>query len=406
MKRIEELTVLVAEDNEFERDLIVRILNNLEVKRVTACVDGAAALQVMRSDEGENIDVLLCDLKMPGTDGVQLLRQVATEHPALAVIIFSVLDERLRGSVERMAQELSVFIVGNLGKPVTPEKLLPLLSAIPDRLQAGLRQDLVEVHPDLSTEELRAGLGNDEFFLEFQPAVEVATGTPVGAEALLRWNHPVHGLIPPDAFIPLAESTGVIDDITFMLFSKAAHACKKWKAEGLDYRVAVNVSARTLHALDLPERIHSLIVDSGLSSSQFIVEVTESGFMEELGTTLDVSSRLRMKDIELSIDDFGTGYSSLQQLQRIPFNELKIDRSFLAKTAEARVILEASIELGKKLGLTTVVEGVETQEDWNLVSSLHADIAQGYFIARPMAADQLPAWSKEWSARKVWQPQF
>ena len=397
MKKISDLTILVAEDNDFERNLIARMLGEMGVVNILHATSGDIALQLLA--ENAAIDVVLCDLKMPDTDGVQLLRRIATDWPEVAVIIISVLDERLRGSVERMAREKSVRIAGNIGKPVTPDKLRPLLEALDEAVPAALLESPAAAWPRITTQDVRIGLDKSEFYLEFQPVVEVASMEPVGAEALVRWNNSEHGIIPPDAFIPVAEMSDIIDEFTLMVIDQAINACSLWKQAGLNYRVSVNVSARTLRALDLPERIQSLLTSHALSPDQIILEVTESGFMEELAKTLDVSSRLRIRDIALSIDDFGTGYSSLQQLQRIPFSELKIDRSFLAATTEARVILEAGIRLGRELGLATVVEGVETQDDWDRVRGLGADIAQGYFIARPMPAADVPTWHEDWTRR-------
>jgi EAL domain-containing protein (putative c-di-GMP-specific phosphodiesterase class I) len=168
-----------------------------------------------------------------------------------------------------------------------------------------------------------------------------------------------------------------------------------WSADGLDLKISINICADSLHRLDLPETVVDLASDS---PSNMILEVTEARLMADLRKPLEILAQLRMKEIGISIDDFDTGYSSIEQLKRIPFTELKIDRAFVngaADDAAARAILELSVDLAKKLGMQSVAEGVETQEDWDLVASLGCDLVQAYFIAKPMPGDDLTVWLRD-----------
>ena len=255
--------------------------------------------------------------------------------------------------------------------------------------------------PQISIEvdDLRRAIEQGEIHPHYQPKVRLATLELESVEALARWNHPKHGPVSPGVFIPLAEEHGLIDALTDVMLEQAIKQCKELRDGGLSIQLAVNLSVDSLDRLDLPEYISGVVERAGIETSQIVLEVTESRISDNPTALLDITTRLRLKRFELSIDDFGTGYSSLQQLQRLPFTELKIDGAFVtgaSQDATARSILESSIDLAQKLGMKIVVEGVETRADWDLVKSLGCELAQGYFIARPMPGDELEAWLEEW----------
>jgi EAL domain-containing protein (putative c-di-GMP-specific phosphodiesterase class I) len=202
----------------------------------------------------------------------------------------------------------------------------------------------------------------------------------------------------PNAIIPLAERTGLMDALTLEVLEPSFRQASEWLGRGLRTQVAVNMSAGNFKDLELPEWISGKIQEYGLQPQQIALEVTETALMYELVKSLDILTRLRTKGLELSIDDFGAGYSSLLQLYRIPFSELKIDRSFVMKAAsdtEARTIVEMAILLGQKLNMTVVAEGVETKEVWKLLSGLGCNLAQGYWVAKPMPGSHLIDWLKQ-----------
>ena len=215
----------------------------------------------------------------------------------------------------------------------------------------------------------------------------------------MRWHHPRLGLLHPKSFVPLAEQSGVIDTLTEIVMTHSFAQLGEWLREGFHVNVSINLSARSLVSLDLPDRVAGVAARHGISPQQVILEVTESWLIEDIVRALDILSRFRIKGFGLSVDDFGTGYATLQQLQDIPFSELKIDQSFIRGASDdhgARVIADSSVSLGQKLDLQVVAEGVESAEDWQMVQRLGCDMAQGYYIARPMEGNDVAAWFQDW----------
>jgi EAL domain-containing protein (putative c-di-GMP-specific phosphodiesterase class I)/AmiR/NasT family two-component response regulator len=392
-----DLRFLAVEDHEFQRRMLVRILTSLQVSHVATAPDGRAALEIVRASllpgEGAPIDIIISDLDMPGMDGMEFMRHLGEARVAASIILTSALDRSLLASVETMAREYGVKILGVIEKPVTPAKLDALIRlhrpAAADALAKG-------ACPSFSLEEILEGLTRGEFEPFFQPKVEVSTGRLRGAESLARWRHPEQGVVPPCGFIPILEAAGRIDDLTWVMLARSAAFWKGMHAaEGADLTLSVNLSVRSLGNVHLADRVTELVRAEKLDPRRVILEVTESATTSEMGRTLENLSRLRMKGFGLSIDDYGTGYSSMQQLARIAFTELKVDQSFVTNSSKqpaTRVILESSLDMAKKLKMVSVAEGVETQEDWDVLLSLGCQLAQGYFIARPMKAADFSGW--------------
>lgn len=388
------LRVLVVDDDQFMLELISRALEGLGIEHVGIATDGQSALDVLARADGK-VDVLLCDLQMPGMDGIEFFRYLAEREYAGGIVIISGEDKRMRKAAGNLAQAHGLQLLGVLGKPVTRQALAKVLGRVgtttPKRPHKSAEQ--------ISEEDLQRGLVGDELTLFFQPKVEVATRKVVGVEALARWNHPDHGILGPDSFVPLAEKCGLIDRLTDATFVKAMQQGGNWRSRGLELQVAVNISVDGLRNLALPDQFVSHAAKHGMEASQVILEVTESRLMQNVTAALEVLTRFRLKGISLSIDDFGTGYSTMEQLKRIPFDELKLDRAFVSgalQDSTARAILDSSIGLAQELGLRVVAEGVETQEDWNLVKELGCHQVQGYFVAKPMPGEQLAEWVSEW----------
>ena len=262
-----------------------------------------------------------------------------------------------------------------------------------------------EVHRAASRrtpEELDRALRTQQLVLHYQPKVALADGAVVGVEALVRWRHPVDGLLYPDSFVSVAEASGQIDALTRHVLSQALAQARRWRDAGLALKVAVNVSMDNLARLDFPEFVLRETAHHGVPPTELLLEVTESRLMRDARAPMDILTRLRLKHIGLSIDDFGTGHSSLAQLRDIPFDELKIDRGFVhgsRELATQRAIFNASLDMAHQLEMTAVAEGVEDRADWDFVRESGCDIAQGYFIGRPMPADALPEWMRQWRKR-------
>jgi diguanylate cyclase (GGDEF)-like protein len=243
--------------------------------------------------------------------------------------------------------------------------------------------------------ELRRAVERDELRLYYQPKVSLRSSNISAVEALLRWEHPVRGMVPPGLFIPFAEHTGYIKLLTRWVLREAVRQCGAWLREGLRLQVSVNLSARDLMNRELPAEVSALLAEHAVPPALLCLEITESGFMEDPAHAQKVLDRLSELGVQLSIDDYGTGYSSLSYIMRLPVQELKIDQSFISRMAvdeEISTIVRSTIELGHNLGLKVVAEGVEDLSVWNMLRSLGCDDAQGFFMSRPLSADALARW--------------
>ena len=243
--------------------------------------------------------------------------------------------------------------------------------------------------------ELRTGLDTGQLVVFYQPKSNAHTGAVLGVEALARWRHPTRGLLSPDEFIPLAENTGLIGELTFEVLRQALGQVRAWQSAGMRLGVSVNLSARQLTDLDLPSDVAALLTEFNLSPSTLTLEVTESTIMADPSRTLTVLRLLADLGVSLSIDDFGTGYSSLAYLKRVEAHELKIDKSFIlgmSHNSNDAVIVRSTIELGHNLGLRMVAEGVEDAATWRLLRALGCDVVQGYHLSRPLPPEQITKW--------------
>jgi len=243
--------------------------------------------------------------------------------------------------------------------------------------------------------ELRRALENKELVLFYQPKADIQTGKVTSVEALLRWQHPEHGLTFPDDFIPLAEHTGLIRPLTLYVLNEALKQCYEWQQQGIELGVAVNLSARNLLDSELPNDVARLLETWGVEPSLLKLEITENTIMVDPPKALEVLTKLRDLGVGLSIDDFGTGYSSLSYLRKLPVDEIKIDRSFVMNMPQSendQQIVRSTIDLACNLGLKVVAEGVETKEIWRDLANLGCDVAQGYYLTRPIPPQELVEW--------------
>jgi EAL domain-containing protein (putative c-di-GMP-specific phosphodiesterase class I)/ActR/RegA family two-component response regulator len=324
--------------------------------------------------------VIVMDLQIPGTDGIELLRDLAVVRCTASIVLASGLDLRTLDAALRLGSERGLKMDGVLQKPVRLQDLKDLLAKHKPTDSTLLADDLSQA------------IAGDQLFLEYQPKIDGSLGRIAGVEALVRWLHPSRGVIRPDQFIALAEETDLIEPLTEWVFSTAAKQAASWQQKGLALDVAINVSAKNLRDLRLPDRLARHCQEFGIAPETLTIELTETSAMRDAVQMMDVLTRLRVKGFKLSIDDFGTGYSSLIQLRKMPFSELKVDISFVMHTLrdkDCRVIVEVIIDLARKLGLTSVAEGVETEEIWNTLLGLGCDRGQGYYLGRPMSADRI-----------------
>lgn len=375
-------SILIVEDHDFQRRVLARMLSALGARSVLDADNGRAAVALL--EDGARPGLVICDLDMPEMDGMAFIRHLGKLLPDVPVIIASALDPALLGSVAKMADAYGVRLIGVLEKPVTRVHLAQLLAASDSSLRRARAAPPV---PGFTLAEIEAGIANHEFIPFFQPKVDMKSGAVVGAEALARWKHPTHGIVAPYAFILTLEKANRIDALTFLMLEQAAHATRRLREAGLEVTMSVNLSTTSLADVTLADRVTGIVTGCGTDPKHMVQEITETAAMTALAPALENLSRLRMKGFGLSIDDYGTGFASLAQLARVPYTELKIDQGFITGCGEhptAQVIVEASLALAHGLKLKAVAEGIETQADWDALKAMGCDLAQGYFIARPM----------------------
>ena len=391
-----EIRVLVLDDESFMLKLLDQVLTNLGFIQVTTYNNGCEALEwIDRSNSPP--DLILLDLNMPEMDGVEFIRYLVERHYTGSIILVSGEDERMRQTVEKLVRVHKIQTLGHLQKPVNPTDLSALLEKWTPPALAGSRAAKKAYNAD----EVRAAIINGEIINYYQPNVNVVSGKVMGVESLARWRHPQDGMVFPDQFISVAEEHGLIDDLTHAVIGEAFLQTRYWQDDKLHLRVAINISMDNLASLEFADKVTAAASTAGIVPSDIVLEVTESRLMKDLSTPLEILTRLRMKRFSLSIDDFGTGHSSLSQLRDIPFDELKVDQGFVhgaASNHTLRAIYDTSLSLAQHLGMKTVAEGVEDQADWDFVRSTDCDLAQGYFIAKPMPAVEIPNWIKAWEA--------
>lgn len=353
---------------------------------------------------------IVLDLIMPKMDGVQIMAKLGEAGCEARVILTSGVAPRVMKAAEQSARQHGLDLLGALYKPFSPAQFRGLLNREPplslssSRQQAGTRG--VEI--PVTVQDLKYAIEHEQLLLTYQPKVWCRTGQLAGFEALVRWQHPQLGLIGPDRFIALAETNGLIDSLTEWVIDRALSWFSGFTARHIHSAdtsyllasvnqalLAINISARSLPNFQLFERCLERARFLGIDPSQIVFELTETSAMEDSQLSLDNLTRLRMKGFLLSIDDFGTGYSSMHQLVRLPFSEIKIDKSFVMScmtSVESRTVVRSIVDLGASLGLTSTAEGIEDQPTLDFLASIGCDIAQGYFIGYPMAANDVDEW--------------
>jgi EAL domain-containing protein (putative c-di-GMP-specific phosphodiesterase class I) len=325
---------------------------------------------------------IMMDLQMPVVDGLALLSNLAAEKCTASIILISGVDRTVVEAARRVAIDRGLKVTGALTKPIR-------VADLTDALKIAERDE-----PWLTVAGLATALERAEFHLLYQPKVALESGEITGVEALIRWQHAVRGIVSPLDFIPFAESSTFIDQLTRWVGKAACEQLRAWDEGGVALDIALNISARNLHEPRFADLLEGQCRNAGVAPGRVTLELTETAAMQDAVQMMDVLTRLRLKGFKLAIDDFGTGYSSLVQLHRLPFSEIKIDRAFVADcatSAESRSIVRLVIDLAHALGMKSVAEGVESAEALDLLRALGCDQAQGYFISRPIAAGDVPS---------------
>jgi EAL domain-containing protein (putative c-di-GMP-specific phosphodiesterase class I) len=381
--------VLIVDDD----PLLLRIM----ARRLRALgIDADAAETIPDATDllgSSDYEAVFLDLSLGESDGISLLQALRGGGTDPALVIVSGMDDRVRTASVRLAEGLGLRVAGALRKPVSQHSLRQVLGSLPGRTGP---LGLPEVAPPVAAD-LEQALARGDITVQYQPKIALADRRVVGVEALARWAPADRPVVTPDVFIPLAEQNALIVPLTLHVLREALHACARWRVDYPDRSVAVNISPLVLADPALPEMIDQLLRETGLGPSALIAEITESTVIEHPLIAAEVLTRLRIKGVKLSIDDFGTGHSSLLSLLRLPFSELKIDKSFVSHCdtdAEAWKITRATISMARELGMTVVAEGVETAATAEMLRHAGCHIGQGWLFARSMTEDALRAWSE------------
>ena len=340
--------------------------------------------------------LVLLDLMMPGLDGIELLRLLGKRKCRANIVLMSGAGKGTIESAAQYAQVLGLSVIAHLQKPFRLEELEEVLQRTPgpDPLP------LVHPYPQFTVQkkDLQAAILLEEFVVYYQPQIDIADGRVIGVEALVRWRHPKHGLIFPDRFISRMEKFRLVDELCWIVGNCAMSDVGTFKSDSeTNFTLSLNASVDSLHALNFPDTLVSIANTHGVAPEDLTIEITETGLIKELSTALGTLTRLRMKGVKLSIDDFGTGYATMQQFKKIPATELKIDKSFVQEmvcSQRDRVVVQKIIEMGQELGMRVIAEGVETQEQLELLRSYGCDSAQGYLFSRPIPPNELRSWLK------------
>lgn len=394
--------VLIIDDDEIVGALVSTAARGMGLECITVR-ESAEFFNLAVIDSGATL--ILLDLVMPGMDGIEVLRLLGERHCKSRIVLMSGMNKRVIETATKLARSLGLSVVGCLQKPFSLEELKDILGTIP---VAETQVTAIEGPPiPIPDEQLHDAFDRGEFVNYYQPQISIATGEVTGVEALSRWLHPRRGLLLPVHFISHAESLGLMDRLYWITAELAMAEVPQFTARnGILPRLSLNASVYTLRDLQFPDTFMKLARKHDFPTEKIAIEITETGLINELSHTLDVLTRLRMKQVQLSIDDFGTGYAMMQQLQNIPATELKIDRSLVQNmhaNDSDRVMVEKVIEMGHELDMEVIAEGVMTRDQLDLLRAMGCDGAQGFFFSHPIPATEMTAWLAAYSPAQALQ---
>ncbi len=385
------IRVLVLEDHPFVRAVAVKTLLQLGCEEVFQASDGLQALAVL--DQVGAVDIALCDLCMEGMDGLEFLRQVGLSGRVGSVIISSSLSADLRRAVRQIVELSGLRLLGDIGKPLHAQALIQLL----EKHLIDPRDEIMSapIAPLACEKEVRKALDEGQLQSFYQPKLNLLTGQVCGVEVLVRWLHPFRGILSPAVFMPVLERCELLDTLLFTQIDQALTLHRQAHEVGHVLNIALNLHATQLANAQLVPTIRSILALHGTPGHCLTLELTESGLLEAPATSLENLVRLRMMGCRLSIDDFGAGFSSMQRLCQLPFNEIKLDGEFIRTSEDeprCRAVISSTLALGDALGMSVVIEGVETDEQRQQLLALGCTQAQGYLFARPMCGADLLRW--------------
>ncbi len=393
-----QLSVLVVDHDDSSRARAASILTRLGVVGPVLTSGVEAALEEIDAHDAE-FDLIMTELNLPGGDGVNILRQLAKRNCGSAVVLVTGVEPRMRDAGLDLARARGLRVLGGLTKPMTLGATDEIFSQLSFSRPAPTPASGLKFSP----EDLNGAVDGDQLLLYFQPKIAIDGKSVLGVEALVRWMHPEYGLLPPDTFIHQLAENNLIDRLTYVVLDKALVQLRAWNDVGLDLNLSVNIAAESLNDMLLPPLVHELLSCHNIDPTRLTLELTETGLLTDHANALDILTQLRLAGIGVSIDDFGTGYATISRLAKLPFDELKIDRSLVTgapQSERTRTILGSTLQLAQDLNLKTVAEGVETVHELTLLQELGCEAVQGFYLAMPMPGENLPGWASHRMAQE------
>jgi len=393
-----EQGVLIVDDSELQRIIACEILRSMGIERVYEASNGAEALGVL-DDQTISPSVVLLDLHMPGMDGIELIQHLSQRMPQIAVLIISGADSRLLDTLGSLVKACKMTMLGALPKPLNGKLLKDKLVSYQPRFQTH-RAKIPKAKP--TAVDLKRALRLQQIKPFYQPKIAVKSAQVIGFESLARWCDPLKGIVMPSEFIDLASEHGLLKELTLDLLDSILRDMNAWNSVGIYPNVSLNIAINLLEDPEFANCIIRSVKNARISPTKILLELTESALMKDHAVSLGNIGRLKLHGFGLSIDDYGTGFSSMQQLSHIAFDELKIDRSFISRVSDSvhlRNIVQSAIDMGRKLGLITVAEGVETFEELQILRAMGCDEIQGFFFSKAMPACDVLPWLHDNSAR-------
>jgi EAL domain-containing protein (putative c-di-GMP-specific phosphodiesterase class I) len=387
--------VVVVDDDLFALRLISKQLQQLGFTNCKCMSEATEAVRYLGANSSE-AKIVICDLQMPGMDGIELINAIAAQGFSGGLLLISGEDARLLRSAERLVEAVGLELVGALQKPVKLDALSMMLAAF----SAPIKMAAAGQRP--TSEQVKQALECDQLINYYQPKVSLQNGAIVGWEALVRWQHPSQGVLGPGSFLPEIDALNLHDALLLQVLSGSTGALellRQQASKGNGFKVAVNLADANLRDAKLPEQIHDLVKKYGVSPKNLVLEVSECRGATEKNLSMSTLSRLALKGFPLSLDDFGAGGTTLSDLSDIVISELKFDRAFvsnLQNNLAQRNSISSCIKMAQTLSMTTVAEGVEELEEWQVLRELGCQVVQGFLVAKPMPIAAIDAWCEAW----------
>lgn len=391
------MKILIVDDHAFQRKALSSMVDQVGSHKIIEASDGNEAISQMVQGLP---DIIICDLIMPNVDGLALLRWLAEQKFTGGIIVSSASNASILRSADHLVNFLGLNLLAVIPKPCSTTQLKHFFS----KYEQNKPVKFIESAPliDVNKEALLKALNNGEFTNVYQPQIDFNTGECVGLEALTRWQHPDLGILLPTIFIEQIEDMGLMVQLTIALIDQSIKDLKQLPPSFHHTKLSINLTPSCLTCETIEKILSNQPLMALAHQGRISFEITEQTQILNDCLSLELLSRLCINGFNLSIDDFGTGYSSLKQLSKYPFNEIKLDPSFVEDAlidVQSSAIVDMSIQLAKRLQMNVVVEGVESHEQWVYLKRLGAQTCQGYFCAKPMKYQELTVWLPQWEEK-------